>query len=195
MPLIWGVLGGVRRCSMLRAVQSLSNSCSPVAGRLRRPKKAIRERFALVGENGADAHRAGPLQITQEAPGVGRRPGLEDADKDPGRGAVDCDEEVAAPVLVGHLRQLCPRLAIKMNGHSPSLLRFPQNRSCHEQRKSTRKNMIIRNGTASQRIRGCGSMNGRIRPSGHLDFALQKTQTNRGFTYRLSLVLYSYNTA
>jgi hypothetical protein len=34
-----GDFGGVRRCSILRDAQSVSNSCSPVAVRLRRPKR------------------------------------------------------------------------------------------------------------------------------------------------------------
>jgi hypothetical protein len=37
--LVCGDLGGVNRCSMPGSVQSLSNSCSPVAACLRRPNR------------------------------------------------------------------------------------------------------------------------------------------------------------
>lgn len=38
-------------------------------GALAKDEKAIGELLAVVGENGADADRGGPFEITKEAPG------------------------------------------------------------------------------------------------------------------------------
>jgi Mrp family chromosome partitioning ATPase len=44
-------------------------------------EQSVGELLAIVGENGADAQRAGALQIAQEAAGIGSSLGLEDADE------------------------------------------------------------------------------------------------------------------
>ena len=46
------------------------------------------------------------LEVAQEAAGVGGGPRRVDAHENPAGGAVDGHEEVAAPLLVGHLRQI-----------------------------------------------------------------------------------------
>jgi len=48
-------------------------------------KETVGELFAIVSQNGADPQWAGPLQIPQEAAGVGCRFAVINADKDPSR--------------------------------------------------------------------------------------------------------------
>jgi hypothetical protein len=47
MPLVCGDLGGVSRCLMSSAVQSLSNSCFPLCTRLRKPDRRSVNSFPL----------------------------------------------------------------------------------------------------------------------------------------------------
>ena len=48
---------------------------------LAQAEEAIGELLAVVGGYGADPHRACALQVAQEAPGIGRGLGGEDADE------------------------------------------------------------------------------------------------------------------
>ncbi len=48
MPFVWGRIGGVRRCSIPRSAQSRSNSCAPVAARLRSPNRRSVNSFPLL---------------------------------------------------------------------------------------------------------------------------------------------------
>ena len=59
-------------------------------------EQAIGEFLAIVGENCADAYRAGPFQIAQEAPGIRCRLGFVDADEHPAGCPVDGHEQVTA---------------------------------------------------------------------------------------------------
>ena len=54
-------------------------------GALAQAEEAIGELLPVIGQNGADAYRAGALQVAQKAPGIGRGLGLEDANEDPSR--------------------------------------------------------------------------------------------------------------
>lgn len=95
MPLVCGDFGGVRRCSISSAAQSVSNSCAR-GGTLAQTEEPIRELFVVIGQNGADTDRAGALQVAQKPPRIGRRNVIVDADKDPVGGPIDRHEEVAA---------------------------------------------------------------------------------------------------
>ena len=85
---------------MPSSAQSLSNSCSLVAARLRSPlaqaEQPVGELLPVVGQDGANVDRASALQVAQEPPGIGRGLGLENADEDPAGGTVDGDEQIAA---------------------------------------------------------------------------------------------------
>ena len=83
-------------------VELMRSGCRPLA----QAEEPIRELLAVVGKNGADADWAGAFQIPQEAAGVGRSLGREDADEDPAGRPVNGHEEVAAAALIGHLRQV-----------------------------------------------------------------------------------------
>jgi len=48
IPLVWGDLGGVRRCWMPSSVQSWSNSCSPEGARAREAKSRSVNSFPLA---------------------------------------------------------------------------------------------------------------------------------------------------
>lgn len=50
---------------------------------LAQAEEAIREFFAIIRKNCADAQQAAPLQVTKEATGVGGGLDFEDADEDP----------------------------------------------------------------------------------------------------------------
>jgi hypothetical protein len=76
------------------------------SGPFAQTEQAIGELFPIIRENVVDPHRAGTLQIAQEAPGIGRRFCAVDADEHPPRGAVNGHKQVAVPVLVGHLGQV-----------------------------------------------------------------------------------------
>ena len=52
-------------------------------GALAQTEQAVGEFLAIIGQNGADADRAGPLQIAKKPAGVGGGPGFEDADEHP----------------------------------------------------------------------------------------------------------------
>jgi hypothetical protein len=67
-------------------------------GAFAQAEQAVGELFSVIGQNGADADRAGALQVTQEPPGIRCSLCLEDADEDPAGGAVDGDKQVAPRV-------------------------------------------------------------------------------------------------
>ncbi len=69
-------------------------------------EQTVGELFLVIGKNGADADRTGPLQIAQEPAGIGGRFGLVDADEDPTGGAVDGYEQLAPRGFVSHLREI-----------------------------------------------------------------------------------------
>ena len=102
-------LGGLWWCAAVLDVESctelielmLTGGC-PLA----QAEKAICERFAVVCEDSADTDGARPFQVAQEAPGIGCGLCIEDADKDPAGGPVDCHKEVATLVLICHLGQI-----------------------------------------------------------------------------------------
>ena len=73
---------------------------------LAQAKKAICECFAVVCEDRADTNGTSPFQAAQEAVGIGCGLCIEDADKNPAGGPVDCHKEVATPVLICHLGQI-----------------------------------------------------------------------------------------
>ncbi|CUH40984.1 hypothetical protein JSE7799_03725 [Jannaschia seosinensis] len=103
---------GLRRLRRGQAVVDVEGGAKRVEGVLSRgsplaqAENAGGELLAIVGENGADADRAGALQIAQEAPCVGRGLCREDTDEDPSGRPVDGHEEVTAAGLIGHLRQV-----------------------------------------------------------------------------------------
>ena len=49
-------------------------------GAFAQAEEPVGELLAVIGQNGADADRAGALQVAQEPSGIGSRPGLGDAD-------------------------------------------------------------------------------------------------------------------
>jgi len=57
----------------------------PALRPLSQAKETVGELFAIVSQNGADPQWASPLQIPQEAAGVGCRFAVINADKDPSR--------------------------------------------------------------------------------------------------------------
>lgn len=63
---------------------------------LSQAKQPVGEFLAVVGKYGADAQRAGMLQVAQEAAGVGSSIGLEDADEDPASRTIDGDKQIPA---------------------------------------------------------------------------------------------------
>ena len=52
-------------------------------GALAQTEQAVGKLLSVIGQNGADAQRAGPPQVAQEAAGVRGGLGLEDADENP----------------------------------------------------------------------------------------------------------------
>ena len=89
----------------------------PRRGPFSQAKEAVGERLSGVCKNRADAHRAGTLQVAQEAPGVGGGPGLADADEARGSARsgtpftptgrpIKGDEEVAALRFTPHVRHV-----------------------------------------------------------------------------------------
>ena len=64
--------------------------------RFTQTEQAVGELLAIVGENGADAQRAGTFQIAQKAAGIGGCLGFVDADEDPAGGPINRHEQVAA---------------------------------------------------------------------------------------------------
>ena len=91
---------------MLSAVQGLSNSCVPVAAGLRRPEEPIRELFCVVRQDHPNTHWAGPLQISREAPRVGRCLCSKDANGDPPGRPVNSPEKVTSTGLISHPGQV-----------------------------------------------------------------------------------------
>ena len=73
---------------------------------LTRGKQAVRELLAAVGQEPGDLERSGLVQRLEEAAGAGRSPVFLDRHKHPARGPVNGHEQVAAPGLVSHLRQV-----------------------------------------------------------------------------------------
>ena len=73
-------------------VELMFASCGP----LTQAKEPISELFSIIGQNGADADRAGTLQVSQESPGIRSSLCLENADENPPCRPVDGHEEVAA---------------------------------------------------------------------------------------------------
>ncbi len=69
-------------------------------------EEPICELLAIVRKYGSDAHRTGSLEIAQEAPSVGRRFCIENANEDPPCGPIDGHEEIAAAALISHLGQV-----------------------------------------------------------------------------------------
>ena len=65
-------------------------------GALAQAEETIGELFSVIGQDGADADRAGTLQVPKKAPRVGRGLGLEDANEDPADRTIYRHEEVAA---------------------------------------------------------------------------------------------------
>lgn len=67
---------------------------------------AVGELLAVIGQDRADAQRASLDEGSQE--GVRGPRTLEglDLDEHPARGAIDGHKQVAAPILIGHLRQI-----------------------------------------------------------------------------------------
>ena len=103
---------GLRRLRRGQAVLDLQGRTERVelmlacGGPLAQTEEPIRELLAVIGQNGADADRAGTLQVAQKPPRIGCSLCREDADEHPSRGPVDGDEEVTSGRLVGHLRQV-----------------------------------------------------------------------------------------
>ena len=52
-------------------------------GALAQTKEAVGKLFSVIGQNGADAQRAGPLQVAQEPAGVGSGLGVVDTNEHP----------------------------------------------------------------------------------------------------------------
>ena len=89
-------LGELRRSEAVFDAQLGAEQVEQVRARgcaLAQAEEAIRELLAVIGQDGADAERAGALQVTQKPPRIGRRLCLEDADKHPSRCPVDGDEQ------------------------------------------------------------------------------------------------------
>ncbi len=59
-------------------------------------EQAVGESLAIIGENGADAQRAGTSQIAQKAAGIGGCLGFVDADEYSAGGPINRYEQVAA---------------------------------------------------------------------------------------------------
>ena len=103
---------GPRRLCRGQAVLDVKRRTEPVelvcAGcrALLQAKEAIGEFLAIVGKNRSDPDRASTRQVAQEAPGIGRGLGIEDANEHPAPRTVDRDEQVASSVLIAHLRQI-----------------------------------------------------------------------------------------
>ena len=90
------VQGGAERVELMFASRST----------FAQAEEAIGELFSIISEYGADAHRAGAFQVTQEAPRIGRCLAVADTNKDPAGRSVDGHEEVTAAALIGHLWQV-----------------------------------------------------------------------------------------
>lgn len=93
---VFGVEGGVEPVEVIVAG----------GGAPAQPEKPFGELFSVFGQHPGDLYRRGALQSTQEPAGVGGRLHRVDAPEDPAGGAVDGDEEVATPFLIGHLRKV-----------------------------------------------------------------------------------------
>ena len=59
-------------------------------------EETVGELAAIVRENGADLHRAGPFEIAQEPAGIGGSLGFADADEDPSGRPINGHEQVAS---------------------------------------------------------------------------------------------------
>ena len=59
-------------------------------------EQAVGEFLPVIGQNGADAQRAGPFQVAQEAAGVGGGLGFLDADEHPAGCPINGDIQIAA---------------------------------------------------------------------------------------------------
>ncbi len=102
-------LGRFRRGQTMLDIEGRTKPVELVlAGRsaLAQTEEAICEFLAIVREYSADADRAGPFQVTQEAPRIGRGLGLEDADEDPTCGSVDGNEQLSPRGFLSHLGQI-----------------------------------------------------------------------------------------
>jgi len=75
-------------------------------GAFAQAEQAVGEFLAIIGENGADADRAGAFQVAKKAAGVGGGLGFVDADEDPSCRAINGNEQVAPRGFVSHLRQI-----------------------------------------------------------------------------------------
>lgn len=73
---------------------------------LAQAKETVCELFSIVGQNGADADWAGPLQVAQKPARIGRCLAVVDTNKDPAGRSIDGHEEVTAAALIGHLGQV-----------------------------------------------------------------------------------------
>ena len=75
-------------------------------GPLAQAEEPIRELFSVVCKDHPDTHWAGPLQISQEAPRVGRCLCSKDANEDPPGRPVNGHEKVTATGFVSHPGQV-----------------------------------------------------------------------------------------
>jgi hypothetical protein len=92
---------GAEPVERVRARRGTPAQAEEAVGELLPPRHCRSDQWrsnGSIGQDDADADRAGALQVAQEASGVGGGPGLEDADEDPAGGAVDGDEQIAACV-------------------------------------------------------------------------------------------------
>ena len=91
---------------MPSSAQSMSNSCWPVAARLRSPKRRSVKALPLSVSTRVICIGAARSRSRRKRRAFGRGLRRVDAHEDPARRPVDGHEEVAAAVLVGHLGQI-----------------------------------------------------------------------------------------
>jgi len=96
MPLVWGCCGGARRLFDAEVAAQQIEFVLAGGVALAQAEQAVGELLAIVRENGADLHRAGPSQLPQEPSGIGGGLCLADADEGPAGCPVDGREQVAA---------------------------------------------------------------------------------------------------